>query len=111
VTTVLRGHARAHLEPRGVALWTVKWILPEDAGSSEYRNALGGATLPMFDFLAAHALSDEAGPLALIEMRESARPRSGQADHLGHVAVVTEEVLWPRGGDMAAGLLEMPCGQ
>ena len=86
-----------------MAFRTVEWILPEDSGAPEYRDALGAAALAVIDFLAAHALGDQPRPFALAERREAVRPGEAEGDDFRHAAVVAKEVLRPRGGQVTAG--------
>ena len=97
---VLSSYLRAHLKARRITRRTAKWVLAKNAGSAEHSDALGGAPPPMVGFLGAHVVRDEAGPLALPEVFETMRTADFNTDDFGHAAVVAEEVLGPRGGDV-----------
>ena len=59
---------------------TVEWILLEDSGSSEYRDALGSPALLMGSFLVSHALGDQGRPFALAKMFEAMWSDEVEAD-------------------------------
>jgi hypothetical protein len=90
---VLGSNLRAHLEARGVTGWTAERVLAKNALAAEHVDAFGFAPLVVIGFLGPHPRGDEFCPIFLFELFETERPGNGQADDIGHVAIVAEEVF------------------
>ena len=83
--------------------WTAERVLAKDALSAEHVDAVGFAPLVVIGFLGPYPRGDEFCPVFLFELGETVWSGNGQADDIGHVAIVSEEVFGAGGGDLTAG--------